>query len=185
MNRLVRTRSQHFVSSPRKVASPLKHKHALAQHRHPAKKRKIGAIALDLEIDGSEDEHAPGPSRRTIGTSSKGRPGNGRKPEPLNSDLGSQRVNRGRDRDVFDDNSPRKRKRGSGEVRRGREKGEEGMEEEEDEGGGSGSRGSGPSEVGSGSWVEVDDEDEDEPEFIAESGSADMMLAGYRPTWTC
>lgn len=45
MDRLQRTRSQHFVSSPRKTASPLIARHTL-YHRHPPKKRRLGVTTF-------------------------------------------------------------------------------------------------------------------------------------------
>ncbi|KAE8543422.1 hypothetical protein D1P53_000133 [Cryptococcus gattii VGV] len=45
MDRLQRTRSQHFVSSPRKTASPLITRHTLYP-RHPPKKRRLGVTTF-------------------------------------------------------------------------------------------------------------------------------------------
>ena len=166
MHPLARTRSQYFVSSPRKGATPLKHKPA----RHPSKRRRLestSAFAPSRSINVSDTEEAddePGPSRARITV--------------LSSEAGQQAINRsesarrGRDlprtsegpqnggiatRDVFDstdeDRSPKKRKRGEGDDKR------------------SGS---------SSSWVEMDDDEEEEPEFIAESQSSCGVSA---PTW--
>ena len=99
MHALVRTRSQHFVSSPRKAATPFRHK------RHAPKRRRITITTFDSSAVDSGSE--PGPSReRSI----------------LSAETGEQTVNQLRSRkgkgkavrDVFasgDDSSPRKRKR--------------------------------------------------------------------------
>lgn len=189
MNRLNRTRSQHFVASPRKVASPMKHKlgHALGLGRN-TKRRRVGTsgvatVGIDDEEDLEEVENDDQSSvRRNQG---RGRD-KSRGWEPLSSEGGLQRVNRGTEafggkgekgrgrasmmsdkRDVFD-GSPRKRKRGSAPVSVVQETMEQDEMEDGDEGAGSQTGGS---VAGSGSWIEIDDEDQDEeePEFIAES----------------
>ncbi len=163
MHRLVHTRSQHFVNSPRRTASPLKHKHAITNSRHPIKRRRIGSTAFapsraantsDNEDTEEEEPLEVARSRRLLSV--------------LTSEAGLETANRSRSRrrdgrpngkgeiqvegrvifDVFDssdeESSPKKRKR---------------SERVSDSGG------------ESGSWVEME-EDEEEPEFIAESGLA-------------
>lgn len=166
MDRLARTRSQHFQHSPRKAASPLKLRHGSSttrhQHQQPIKRRRLGSAAQTLppktnifnsnSNSDTEDTSPEGSRRRQL--------------NPLSSDIGEQRVNgrpyakkdlKGKGKPVVvlpasssmifdseDGSSPRKRKR--------RQDGD----------------GSGESE--SVNWIEVDDnEDELEPEFIAES----------------
>lgn len=163
MQALYRTRSQHFVSSPRKTATPLKRKIA----RHSSKRRRLGSssttfapLASDPASSSDEQEgrdlpDLPGPSRTR------------QRREALSSEAGQQAVNRNGSRsrrkdkgkekadwkegipdDVFtsdDPMSPKKRKRGDKD-------------------------GDACSETTSSSWIEMD-EDEEEPEFIAESES--------------
>ena len=171
MNRIIRTRSQHFVSSPRKQAAPPRHKLA----RHSSKRRRVGPSGLSLsqvarDSDGIDDSGLSEPETWS--------------PRPrfpiLSSEAGLQAVNRSRSRgrstradaagrqrpghvdgyassgslsslsdapeprtDTEEDSqSPRKRKRG---------------QDEPDQW-----------SMTSGSWVETDGEEE-LPEFIAES----------------
>ena len=157
MHHLVRTRSQHFVSSPRKGATPLKHKLG----RHPSKRRRItlaelgnDSVAAESTIE-TDDEIALGPSKRERSILSAE---TGEQTANQPSRLKSKRREKGgrsmlhvldrETKDVFgsaDESSPRKRKRG-----------------ETDAVPAPGST------SGSGSWVEVT-EDEGEPEYIAES----------------
>ena len=122
MHRLSRTRSQHFVRSPRKTASPFKHSRLLT--RQPNKRRRLGTSALavnrpifETDTDGTDESASPEESRRR------------RSVHPLSSEIGQRRVNRSRsgrrdaqingqrESDVFslaaadDDYSPKKRKR--------------------------------------------------------------------------
>jgi hypothetical protein len=163
MDRLARTRSQHFQHSPRKASSPLKLRHGSTSTRHqyqqPIKRRRLGSAAQTLppktnifnsNSNSDMEDTSPEGSRRQL--------------NPLSSDIGEQRVNgrhykkdvKGKGRPVVvlpssnsmifgseDGSSPRKRKRTHD--------------------------GSGESE--SVSWIEVDEDDEEElePEFIAES----------------
>jgi hypothetical protein len=163
MDRLARTRSQHFQHSPRKASSPLKLRHGSTSTRHqyqqPSKRRRLGSAAQTLppktnifnsNSNSDTEDTSPEGSRRHL--------------DPLSSDIGEQRVNgrhckkdvKGKGKPVVvlpssssmifgseDGSSPRKRKRTHD--------------------------GSGESE--SVSWIEVDDDEEEElePEFIAES----------------
>jgi hypothetical protein len=163
MDRLARTRSQHFQHSPRKASSPLKLRHGSTstryQYQQPSKRRRLGSAAQTLppktnifnsNSNSDTEDTSPEGSRRHL--------------DPLSSDIGEQRVNgrhckkdvKGKGKPVVvlpssssmifgseDGSSPRKRKRTHD--------------------------GSGESE--SVSWIEVDEDEEEElePEFIAES----------------
>lgn len=114
MNRLARTRSQHFVASPRRVGTPLKHKASLGR-LHTTKRRRVvsgtggnvngnGSTRLsteivtvsdsedeaDLEVDGDGDE-TDQTSATTASHSDASKRSNG---APLDSQAGSQRANR-------------------------------------------------------------------------------------------
>jgi hypothetical protein len=170
MDRLARTRSQHFQHSPRKAASPLKLRHGSTTARHqyqqPIKRRRLGSAAQTLPP--KTNIFNSNSNSDTEDTSPEG--SRGRHLNPLSSDIGEQRINgrhyakkdvKGKGKPVVilpasssaifdseDGSSPRKRKRSQ-------------------DGSGTGT-GSGESE--SVNWIEVDDnEDELEPEFIAES----------------
>nr|XP_031862308.1 uncharacterized protein CI109_002273 [Kwoniella shandongensis]KAA5529380.1 hypothetical protein CI109_002273 [Kwoniella shandongensis] len=102
MHHIVRTRSQHFVSSPRKTASPLITKHSLLNGRHPPKRRRLGSTTLLLNRhDTSSSDEYPAESSR--------HPSEPRRPSKHRKGKGRQVE------DVFDDrddsSSPRKRKR--------------------------------------------------------------------------
>jgi len=191
MDRLARTRSQHFMHSPRRVASPLKLKHGSTTTRHPIKRRRLGSAAqtippktnlFDPNSNSDTEDTSPEGSRRHINPlSAEGGQQIVNRTANVNGHGGRQYVNgvgkknaKGRVRPVVippsaliytseDGSSPRKRKR-------------------HDEGSASASAsasaepsasasasGSVTSESTSTShWIEVD-EDEAEPEFIAES----------------
>ncbi|WVQ75409.1 hypothetical protein IAR50_005030 [Cryptococcus sp. DSM 104548] len=151
MDRLNRTRSQHFVSSPRKSAAPLITKHTLP--RHPTKRRRLAGSALGLASHGDDsDSSSPLESDKDIhrgrATSSNTRLGrstrskSGRLPVQNGKGKGKERADMsGREEGHLDEEgetSPKKRKR----SRRG-------------------------SISPEGSWVETSG-DEGEPEFIAE-----------------
>jgi len=170
MYHLVRTRSQHFVNSPRRSATPLKHKYAVNNVRHPLKRRRIGSTAFApsraINISDNEDTDEEFPVDEVAKRKAR---------TALSAEIGQQTVNRGRKRRdgqsrlegdgnkfigrVFIDlsglsdgeSSPRKRKRSDRDDN---------------------------SVAGSGSWVEME-EDEEEPDFIAESGSH------FPPHWKC
>lgn len=159
MNRLVRTRSQHFVASPRKIGSPLKHKHSSGR-LHATKRRRVGSgTTSGLAVSHVAPSPPVSDDESTVDITS-GSSRASRTSHPLDSDSGAHRANRGvkaRGKskavvidDVFGSDesslSPRKRKRGEG-IRA-----TDGSDDTGD----------------SGSWVEMD-EDEDEPEFIVES----------------
>ncbi|ORY26231.1 hypothetical protein BCR39DRAFT_541526 [Naematelia encephala] len=159
---LARTRSRHFVSSPRRVASPLKHKHSSIP-RLPLKRRRLGTSTTfaaskvtDVDVDDEDEDIAEtemlniSAGRRRVALSAETGASNANRSKAKRRDPGPSRLG-GRDvedEDVFlstdDEASPRKRKRSHPD---------------------SGSA----SAAETGSWVEVDDGDEDEPEFIAES----------------
>jgi hypothetical protein len=170
MDRLVRTRSQHFVSSPRKTAVTTPYKLL----KHPSKRRRLGLTNGD---NGSRALHLTPDSEDTDGISQSSRNG----ASVLDSDAGEQVVNgNGRNRsrksggnggegqkkhksvkilqDVFtsgDESSPKKRKRG-----------------QENEYDGEDSVTDGDSS--SSSWIEMDDHEE-EPEYIGESESTILL----------
>lgn len=181
MDRLARTRSQHFVHSPRKVASPLKLRHNSNVNRHPTKRRRLGSNVhtlgrngaqhvVDLTTDSGSDEEngIPGPSTYNRNGGSI----------PLNSEAGVQTINRNG------------RKSGSGLFANGhlggpvkkdmKGKGKAAPPLPPTEAVTFSSDGSSPrkrkraqdgSEEDSSSWIEMN-EDEAEPEFIAEGESA-------------
>ncbi|OCF72595.1 TKL protein kinase [Kwoniella mangroviensis CBS 8886] len=105
MHRLVKARSQHFASSPRKTATPLITKHTLYNGKHPPKRRRLGSeafvisrpvitsdssddedISLDVTDDDDEEDGLP---RR--GESSRSR---SQKILPLSSEIGQQIINK-------------------------------------------------------------------------------------------
>ncbi|OXH30986.1 TKL-group protein kinase [Cryptococcus neoformans] len=160
MDRLQRTRSQHFVSSPRKTASPLIARHTL-YHRHPPKKRRLGVttfVASHNEAgqdysNGLEDdlekaimkrgESSSAPAGRTSRSRSQSRPVR----QKSNDKVSTYSLPNGQDDE--DVPSPKKRKRSRA-----------GSLSTED------------------SWVETT-EDEWEPDFIAEG---DRNLIHYAPS---
>ncbi|WWD06627.1 hypothetical protein V865_004720 [Kwoniella europaea PYCC6329] len=107
MHRLVKARSQHFASSPRKTATPLITKHTLYNGKHPPKRRRLGSEAFVISrpvitSDGSDDEDVSfdvtedddddddgGLPRR--GESSRSR---SQKVLPLSSEIGQQIINK-------------------------------------------------------------------------------------------
>ena len=163
MYHLVRTRSQHFVNSPRKVSSPLKHKHAVINPRQPGKRRRLGSTTYvpNRAIYTSDNEILDETSRSDT---TQNHPA----VTVLNPEAGSQTANRSKPKkqddhpktmspvqkpnklvhgifalsDPDETASPKKRKRSDF------------QEDFQGE---------------TGSWIETDDEDEEEPEFIAES----------------
>lgn len=202
MNRLTRTRSQHFVGSPRKVASPMKQKHAhalaLGLGRHASKRRRVGSTGITARSVDTNEEADQEEVENEDESAVKRAKGKGKEKvkgwEPLSSEGGSQRVNRGvevviytnrrgkgkgragavpAEKDVFD-GSPRKRKRKDVVADSTEE-----VTEQEDEGGGMVVE---ASIAGSGSWVEIDedDQDEEEPEFIAESELSGLLASDFR-----
>lgn len=161
---LERTRSQHFVASPRKT--PFKR-----TVRHPSKRRRLGsntAQAQPLLSSSSSSDQDPDEKESAIGDdledSLSSIAGPSRSREALSSEAGLQTLNRPKGKarrksreheaavenkhlDVFGSGgeaSPKKRKRGQREVEP-------------------------PRSETSGSWVEMDEDEEEEPEFIAES----------------
>ena len=157
MHHLVRTRSQHFVSSPRKAATPLKHKLL----RHPSKRRRITFSSLENDsvtagstVETDDDVPlAPSKRERSVLSAETGEQ-TVNQPSRLKGkrrEKGDRTILQALDReqkDVFgsgEESSPRKRKRGDKNVLP-----------------------TPGSTSGSGSWVEVT-EDEAEPEYIAES----------------
>lgn len=185
MDRLARTRSQHFVHSPRKVGSPLKLRHNSTVNRHPTKRRRLGSnvhtlgrsnaqniVDLTTESESEDEDAVAGPStyNRNGGII------------PLNPESGAQNINRSG------------RKSGAGIFVNGRTGGPikkdvkgkskvifpptpppaEAVVFSSEDGSSPRKRkraqdGSGTEEDSS-SWVELD-EDEAEPEFIAEGKS--------------
>jgi hypothetical protein len=193
MDRLARTRSQHFMHSPRRVASPLKLKHGSTSTRHPIKRRRLGSAAqtippktnlFDPNSNSDTEDTSPEGSRRHL--------------NPLSAEGGQQIVNRtansngnggrqytnglgkkntkGRARPVVippsalmlnseDGSSPRKRKR----YDEGSTSASASASASANASASASVNGSVTSESTSTShWIEVD-EDEAEPEFIAES----------------
>lgn len=195
MDRLVRTRSQHFMHSPRRVASPLKLKHGSTTTRHPIKRRRLGSAAQTIPT--KTNLFDPNSNSDTEDTSPEG---SGRHINPLSAEGGQQIVNRtanvnvngnggrqyanglgkknakGRVRPVVippsaliytseDGSSPRKRKRHD----EGSASASASASAEPSASASASASGSVTSESTSTShWIEVD-EDEAEPEFIAES----------------
>lgn len=193
MDRLARTRSQHFVHSPRKVASPLKLRHNSNVNRHPTKRRRLGSNVhtqgrnntqnvVDLTTDSGSDGESP--SARA-GPSTFNRNGGS---IPLNSEAGSQTINRNG------------RKSGSGLFANGQASGpvrkdvkgkskmtlpppsppSEAVTFSSEDGSSPRKRKRGPegsgTEEDSSSWIEMD-EDEAEPEFIAEGESRTVQAS--------
>lgn len=175
MDRLARTRSQHFVHSPRRVGSPLKLRHNSTVNRHTTKRRRLGSNVnghgslrngniVDLtHTSGSESEDsAPETSRQ-------------RAVIPLSSEVGAQTVNRhGRKGGHLANGvvGGKKDIKGKGKVALPPPPPESVIFSSED---GSSPRKrkrthSGSDEGDSSSWIELD-EDEAEPEFIAEGES--------------
>ncbi|WVO18298.1 hypothetical protein L204_106013 [Cryptococcus depauperatus] len=158
MERIQRNRSQHFVSSPRKTASPLITKHSL-YHRHLPKKRRIGPKSLIITANNDDSDVSSHSSDTTEDCATANEPmgstQNRRAIQFRSKSRPSRRKGKVRGRDSAveiryeddDNSSPRKRKRSK--------------------------RLSGSS----GSWVEISG-DEGEPEFIAES---DQQLINYAP----
>ncbi|OWZ40976.1 TKL protein kinase [Cryptococcus neoformans c45] len=160
MDRLQRTRSQHFVSSPRKTASPLIARHTL-YHRHPPKKRRLGVTTFvashnetgqdysnELEDDLEKaimkrGESSSAPAGRTSRSRSQSRPVRQKSNDKISADSLPN------EQDDEDAPSPKKRKRSRA-----------GSLSTED------------------SWVETT-EDEWEPDFIAEG---DRNLIHYAPS---
>lgn len=168
MDRLQRTRSQHFVSSPRKTASPLIARHTL-YHRHPPKKRRLGVTTFvashneagqgytnELEDDLEKaimkrGESSSAPAGRTSRSRSQSRPVR----QKSNDKVSADSLPNGQDDE--DVPSPKKRKRSRA-----------GSLSTED------------------SWVETT-EDEWEPDFIAEGESlywhtATLLTIVYQAT---
>lgn len=196
MDRLARTRSQHFVHSPRKVGSPLKLRHNSTVNRHPIKRRRLVSNVHPLgRHNGSEDlTTSPDPENgdEEAGPSSLNRP---RIPIPLSSEVGAQTVNRNgrKSGNVFTMNGfggapTKKDAKGKakaslfpaqppqeaiifssedGSSPRKRKRTHSGDETEGD----------------SSSWIEMD-EDEAEPEFIAEGESMSARLPQSRSMLT-
>jgi hypothetical protein len=151
---LIRTRSQHFVSSPRKLALPLKTKtrNGTTAPSHVSKKRKVNVPALGLsrsvnlveDSGGEEDIH----SELGIHDKQKAK-GKGKAKVQADVELGEMTEVDEAEGEEYE-SSPRKRKRREG------------------EGGASSQSTTGSG--GSSSWIELDEEEE-EPEFIADSKS--------------
>ena len=189
MSALHRVRSQHFVSSPRKTATPAKHKVT----RHSSKRRRLGSSAfapLPSNNVSSDDEdqlfHPSQTPQDALGSGSL----------PLNADpLSLPGPSRSRSREANDvvskrskSRSKRKGGRQSGgrkeinghEYAQGNVQGDVFSMSDEDErlspkkrkrAAGLG-HGKDTKSEGSSSWVEMEDEEEEEePEFIAESKS--------------
>jgi hypothetical protein len=176
MDRLARTRSQHFVHSPRRMASPLKARHGhtnghATSTRHPTKRRRLGSAAHTLppktnlfkSNSGSDTDTSPEETGHTR-----------RVGQPLDANAGQQTINRhasvhARIGNGHAEKKDLKRRSGKSVVLVP----EVVIYSSED---GSSPRkrkrhhsGSGASLASmSSSWVEMD-EDEAEPEFIAES----------------
>jgi hypothetical protein len=157
---LVRTRSNHVVSSPRRISSPLK-----ARSNHVAKKRRT-ATALapsrltNLQVtedEVEEDDVITKQVKKGMGKAKLGRRTlyvevNKKRDQEEGPDVfgsGTAQLEAEEDEEEYE-SSPRKRKRSGGE-----------------------------SYIGSGessSWVEMASE-EDEPEFIAEGGLSELWQA--------
>ncbi|WVF65673.1 hypothetical protein IAT40_000404 [Kwoniella sp. CBS 6097] len=190
MHHIVRTRSQHFVSSPRKTASPLIAKHTLYPGRHPPKRRRLGsqAFVISRPLDsGSDSDDSAEVIERDGAEESEPRAEGSRSRrvvhEPLSSEVGQQTINR------ISDSRPSRKLNGkrssmtTSTTQRAKGKGKAREEADvfgngsaiEDDGESSSSprkrkrsRRDPDSEDDSGSWIEME-EDEEEPEFIAES----------------
>ncbi|ODO01638.1 hypothetical protein I350_06462 [Cryptococcus amylolentus CBS 6273] len=164
MDRLNRTRSQHFVSSPRKSATPLITRHTLP--RHPTKRRRLAGSALGLASHGNDSDSSSlteddmeshrgraGSSNTRLGRSTRSK--KGRLPVQNGKGKGKERADtsgkENGDGNEGDASSPKKRKR----SRRG-------------------------SLSPEGSWVETSG-DEGEPEFIAE-GDNYLLQSAPGPT---
>ncbi|WWC73207.1 uncharacterized protein I206_107173 [Kwoniella pini CBS 10737] len=201
MHRLVKARSQHFASSPRKTANPLITKHTLYNGKHPPKRRRLGSEAFvisrpvvtsDSEEDKQEviisDEDLP----IKLGESSK------RISLPLNPEIGQQNINKSTSQKINGTRKSTSRKNlnnksiakekakieyTNGNDVFGNDPNDDDDEEYE-------SSSTSPrkrkrshrdpdSSADSGSWIEMD-EDEQEPEFIAES---DQHLIDSAPAY--
>ncbi|ODN91457.1 TKL protein kinase [Cryptococcus wingfieldii CBS 7118] len=164
MDRLNRTRSQHFVSSPRKSAIPLITRHTLP--RHPTKRRRLAGSALGLASHSNDSDSSSlteddmeshrgraGLSNTRLGRSTRSK--SRRLPVQNGKGKGRERADTSGkedgDVDEGDAYSPKKRKR----SRRG-------------------------SLSPEGSWVETSG-DEGEPEFIAE-GDNYLLQSAPGPT---
>ena len=151
MYSIFRKGGQHIVNSPRKTATPLKHKRTVVNGRQPIKRRRLGSTAFapsrainTSDTDEWEQDHPPERSRnrqavdalqtvnRSLAKRRDGQPsGKSDHVKAVPHAFASMEVV----------SSPKKRKR---------------VDQEDDPGG------------EKGSWVETE-EDEEEPEFIAES----------------
>jgi hypothetical protein len=187
MDRLARTRSQHFQHSPRKASSPLKLRHGSTstrhqhqhQHQQPIKRRRLGSAAQTLppktnifntNSNSDTDDTSPEGSRR-------------RHLNPLSSDIGEQRLN-GRHyqngngngkKDVKGKGRPVVVLPASSSMIFGSEDGSSPRKRKRSRDGNGTGTASGSGESESVNWIEMDEDDDDEnedelePEFIAES----------------
>jgi hypothetical protein len=180
MDRLARTRSQHFVHSPRKMASPLKlrngHAHGTtnghtSSSRHPTKRRRLGSSAHTLPPHTNLFNSA---SNSDTDTSPEGSHAHARRRmgQPLDAEAGQQAIDRHAPRQTVRD-PVKKDVKGKGKavalvpevVIYSSSEGSSPRKRKRQ------LSASAPSEASMGSsWVEMD-EDEAEPEFIAESKS--------------
>ncbi|OCF31382.1 TKL protein kinase [Kwoniella heveanensis BCC8398] len=201
MHHIVRTRSQHFVSSPRKTASPLIAKHTLYPGRHPPKRRRLGSQAFVIsrlpESDlgsGSDSDDSVELIERDDGRSrAEGSRTRRMAHGPLSSEAGQQTVNRLPDTRLGRRLNGRKsttigviqKAKGKGKAREGMDVFGHGSAIDDDEESSSSpkkrkrSRRDPDSEDDSGSWIEMD-EAEEEPEFIVES---DQHLIDSAPAY--
>lgn len=175
MDRLARTRSQHFVHSPRRISSPLKLRHGSTVNRNPTKRRRLGSAAqhpfarnattsasIDSDTDGQDDdEHdLPGPSRH--------------RQRVLDPEAGAQNVNLIRHAQTNGAGAGKKDVKGKGRAvvivpppAARAPPGAVIFSSEEEEGSSPRKRKRTHSGSDTSSWIEMD-EDEAEPEFIAE-----------------
>ncbi|WVW79217.1 hypothetical protein I302_101183 [Kwoniella bestiolae CBS 10118] len=195
MHRLVKARSQHFASSPRKTATPLIKKHALYNGKHPPKRRRLGSEAFvisrpvitsdssddDISLDETpivDDDEDDMP--KAEGSRSRS---NNTRVLPLSSEIGQQTININKSSKTNERKLLSRKSKGKGKAKaeivngHGNDVFSNGLNDDDDNENGSSSTSprkrkrshmDPDSSADSGSWIEME-EDEEEPEFIAES----------------